>query len=673
MSENRTDFINGVIYQILTDRFFKPTNYETERGTDLNGYIGGSWKGIIAKIEDGYFSELGVSALWISPPVENVSKPLVEKRQSYFPYHGYWAKDFFRPNPQFGTLDDFDQLIGVAHQKNIKIIIDFAPHHTSPAVDGNQDFMEDGQLLENGQYIASYNKDDYHYYHHNGSNDKTYEGGIYRSLYNLASLNLSSPFISDYLKRAAEFWIKRGVDGIRLDGVRHMPVGWMRSYIHELYSVKPLFIFGEWFLGPKRKDSKVVDFTNNSGMSLLDFPLSHQIRGVLRDNKLNWKDFWKYIQSSEQSYIHSNEQVTFLDNHDMGRFTRKSKVHLTDLGLVLLITNRGIPCIYYGTEQYMEGEKEPLNRSLMEKFNRDTAAYKIIRHLSALRVSNSALIKGATQAVYMSKNVYVYERVYRGNVVLVAINKGKRREILTNIDTKLPPNQYIDQLNGLVQGKNLMIEHDGRIGEYVLEPYEAAVWQYKSGIDETPIIQHIYPSLSMAGNVLKICGEYFGHEIGKVKLGNKNMHVVSWNNQTIHAIVPNEITPGKHEVVIQNTQNGMSESYTNVKITSGKQICIRVIVYALTMEDEELFITGSSFELSTWQEGDTIGPLFNRVLYKYPNWYYDLSVPIDQDFEFQLVKKDFDGTIKEKSKVYYSKELLQKGTNEIKIAWERKE
>lgn len=144
--DNSSSFSTDVIYQIVTDRFHdgNPSNNPTGDIYDNNTwgssarnnrlYHGGDWAGIIDKIEDGYLTDMGVSALWISSHVENISLlDPADKSETWTgsSYHGYWAKDYFRTNPYFGTMTEFEELIDVAHENDIKIVIDFAPNHTS--------------------------------------------------------------------------------------------------------------------------------------------------------------------------------------------------------------------------------------------------------------------------------------------------------------------------------------------------------------------------------------------------------------------------------------------------------------------------------------------------------------------------------------------------------------
>jgi glycosidase len=240
-------------------------------------------------------------------------------------YHGYWPRDFKKTNPFFGEMIGFDILIETAHANDIKVIIDFSPNHTSPASINAPDYIENGTLFDNGDYIASYLDDLFGYFHHNGGTDySSYEDVIYRNysdshLYDLADLNQQAPKIDQILKESIKLWLDKGIDGIRIDSVKHMSFGWLKSFMFEIYNHRPVFTFGEWFSGAET-DPLSFHFANQSGMSLLDFHFAFKLRQVLSDNTADWFDFHRMIQSSNLSYDRVIDQVTFIDNHDMDRF-----------------------------------------------------------------------------------------------------------------------------------------------------------------------------------------------------------------------------------------------------------------------------------------------------------------------------------------------------------------
>ena len=159
---NYSSMSTDVIYQIVTDRFVDGDSTNNATGdiydeNNLRKYHGGDWAGIIQMLEANYFTNLGVTALWISSPVMN--SDYIDPSNSCAPYHGYWGRDFFLSNQYFGTMDEFEELVDTAHSKNIKVIIDFAPNHTSFAVYDGVIQPNDGVLYRNGNYVSTYSND----------------------------------------------------------------------------------------------------------------------------------------------------------------------------------------------------------------------------------------------------------------------------------------------------------------------------------------------------------------------------------------------------------------------------------------------------------------------------------------------------------------------------------
>ena len=191
-------------------------------------------------------------------------------------------------------------------------------------------------------------------------------------------------------------WLDLGVDGIRVDAVAHMPLGWQKTFTDTIYHHNPVFIFGEWFTSTEGSD-EFHHFANHSSMSVLDFRFAQVVQQVLRNNQGTMYDLSNMLISTEAQYDHAHEQVTFIDNHDINRFTINSQSQdMTHIALALLLTSRGVPTIYYGTEAYLTGEGDPNNRKMLDTFDQTTTAYQVIQKLAPLRKLNNALSYGDT-------------------------------------------------------------------------------------------------------------------------------------------------------------------------------------------------------------------------------------------------------------------------------------
>nr|WP_272877496.1 alpha-amylase family glycosyl hydrolase [Streptococcus ruminantium] len=649
--ENRADFSSDVIYQIITDRFADGDETNNPKGeifdkADLRKYHGGDWRGIINKIEDGYLTNLGITAIWISSPVENITT--IDPTNQSAAYHGYWARDFFKTNAAFGTEEDFKELVSTAHKHGIKIVIDFAPNHTSTAEYNGLVFPEDGALYKKGELLGKFSSDTAKIFNHEGwTNYSTYENGIYHSLYGLADLNNLNPTVDQYMKEAIETWIDLGIDGIRVDAVKHMSLGWQKNWLSYIYEKKGLFVFGEWYTGGTEAEPEMTHFANESGMSLLDFRFANSIRSLFTNSNYTMTDFYNVIKATEKDYEEVNDQVTFIDNHDMSRFSSivNGNQVAVNQAYALLLTSRGVPTIYYGTEQYDKGDSDPHNRGDISSFDTSSDAYKIISKLSVLRKQNKALAYGSTEERWINSDVLVFERKFGEHVALIAVNKGSNNYQIENLKTSLPQGQYNDELSSLLSGNSIQVGVEGQVSSFSLAPNAVGVWVYNSQSNKL-LLGDVDPSMGKTGNELTLTGEGFGDRQGKVHFGNHEAQVTTWSDTLIRVTIPS-ITSGKYDIKVSNT-SGEEDVYKNFEVLSGSQIPFRMIVdNAMTIPGENLYIVGNVAELGNWDTNKAIGPLFNATasIAQYPSWFYDLSLPINKNIEYKFIKKNQYGQI----------------------------
>lgn len=648
---NKQNFSTDVIYQIFTDRFSdgNPANNPTGPAfdgtcTNLRLYCGGDWQGIINKINDGYLTGMGVTAIWISQPVENIYSVINYSGVNNTAYHGYWARDFKKTNPAYGTIADFQNLIAAAHAKNIKVIIDFAPNHTSPASSDQPSFAENGKLYNNGTLLGGYTGDTQNLFHHNGGTDfSTTENGIYKNLYDLADLNHNNSTVDTYLKDAIKMWLDLGIDGIRMDAVKHMPFGWQKSFMATVNNYKPVFTFGEWFLGVNEVSAENHKFANESGMSLLDFRFAQKVRQVFRDNTDNMYGLKSMLEGSAADYLQVEDQVTFIDNHDMERFHNNSaNRRKLEQALAFTLTSRGVPAIYYGTEQYMSGGNDPDNRARIPSFSTTTTAYQVIKKLAPLRKSNPAIAYGTTQERWINNDVLIYERKFGNNVAVIAVNRNVNTPAsITGLVTSLPAGSYTDVLGGLLNGNNLTVGSGGSASNFTLAAGGTAVWQYTTAVT-TPTIGHVGPMMAKPGATVTIDGRGFGATKGTVYFGTTAVtgaNITAWEDTQIKVKIP-AVAGGVYNIKIANSAGTSSNVHDNFEVLSGDQVSVRFVVNnATTALGQNVYLAGSVSELGNWDPAKAIGPLYNQVIYQYPTWYYDVSVPAGKTIEFKFLKK----------------------------------
>ncbi|HZB47370.1 MAG TPA: alpha-amylase family glycosyl hydrolase, partial [Pyrinomonadaceae bacterium] len=418
LSARAADFKREVIYQIITDRFFdgSTTNNNPSQSSGLydatktnwRAYWGGDLQGIQQKMS--YLAGMGVTAIWISPPVDNLNTNIPDGGGNpTASYHGYQGRDFKRIEEHSADTNNgwttFDAFVAAAHAAGIKVIVDFAPNHSTQDNAG-----EFGAIHDNGTFLGNYTNDTNGYFHHNGNIqnwDDRYQVQYY-TLFNLADINQANATMDAYMKNAAKLFMDHGVDGFRVDAIKHITWGWQYSLANTIYTHGDSFIFGEWYQtgtsDPLYRDS--YKYANKSGISMLDFPLNTAIRNVFGSNA-NFSELDAVLTAEAANFTWDEDLVTFVDNHDMTRFlTVNSNQNRLHQALAFILTQRGIPCIYYGTEQYLvnntSGGGDPYNRPMMNAFNTNTTAYTLTNRLSALRRNNTAIPYGSTQQRWMN-------------------------------------------------------------------------------------------------------------------------------------------------------------------------------------------------------------------------------------------------------------------------------
>lgn len=482
------EFRQETIYFIVVDRFYdgdpsnnegpNPELYDPQHQV-WGKYWGGDLQGVIDKLD--YLKGMGVTAIWLTPLFEQIEELLFDMAAM----HGYWTKDFKRLNPRLVGKDDeisllksretvFDKLIAELKKRGMKMILDIVCNHSSPDAGGRK-----GELYDDGVLIADFHNDANDWYHHYGEVENWEEKWQVenKELAGLADFNENNPEYRAYIKSAIKLWLDRGVDALRVDTVKHMPLWFWQEFNGDIKDCKPsVFIFGEWiFSGPH--DLPSIQFANHSGMSILDFGLCVAIRRALALGEPGGFNIVQELLNQDYLYNEATELVTFIDNHDMPRFqSLNSDPEMLRLAVNLIMTSRGIPCIYYGTEQYLHndtgGGHEPYNRPMMEKWDTDTQIYRDIKALSKLRRINSAVSLGSQVEKYITPDVYCYVRRYRDSRCFVAMNKGNPITI-DAIATDLEDGEYICMLT-----KRFFEVKDGKLFGLQLGSKEMIVLNY---------------------------------------------------------------------------------------------------------------------------------------------------------------------------------------------------
>jgi cyclomaltodextrin glucanotransferase len=467
LSGSDVEFRSETIYFLVLDRFSigNPGKVREDdpmfdpRQRDWHKYWGGDLQGVLDRL--GYLRSFGITAIWTTPLFEQVEAMTIDDPIPRAPIHGYWTSDFKRINARWMnnpsekrlfTRDDtvFDRLITQLHDQGMKFVLDIVCNHSSPKTTQGK-----GKLYDDGNLVADFDNDEKHWYHHYGeTTDWSDEWQVQNcELGGLATFNENNILYRNYIKDAVKMWVKKGVDALRIDTVKHMPLWFWQEFTSDVSLTNPnVFRFGEW-IHSHPSDARSVEFANRAGMSILDFGYCQAVRECFGSATGRGFHALKEILELDGNYSGATELVTFFENHDMPRLQSLGvSDRQLELAMVLLLTSRGIPCLYYGCEQYLhddtDGGDDPYNRPMMRSWA-ETEATRVIGILARQRRENQAIQLGGQWPKLVDRDTYVYLRRYRDSRCLVLINKGPRRELnLENLECV--DGEHICLLTGVV-------------------------------------------------------------------------------------------------------------------------------------------------------------------------------------------------------------------------------
>jgi glycosidase len=466
------DFRSRTMYFVFVDRFANgntsndngtnPVATSTVKGagaqSEWKKYWGGDIQGLISKLD--YLQSLGVTAIWVTPLVDNIN---VGNEGGY---HGYWARDFYSVDEHLGDWALVDELDAQMEARGMKLVLDIALNHSN-----QDDQYEFGALYKEGAFITDFASGKNTWYNANGAisdcgdtNPATTCNGEWddpwsfrnKSLFNLTDFKhgtTSNSLADQYLIDAALKWMDHGVDAFRIDAIKHIEPSFINRFSAAVRAKKAdTYIFGEWY-NAGAGDSVSMTFLNERrGSELLDFKLRDAIENAIAGNS-TMINLSTHI-SSRAAAMNGFEdlQAIFLDNHDATR----TSVYLQtsglvnsnrpgkgmakafadarqNLGMALVMTLPGIPTIYYGTEQNStwftangDGQvgHDPYNREQMPSFSQTTAAFNIISSLSELRKNSPAIQRGSYAERWANADILVFQRQEGSDCAVVAVNRG---------------------------------------------------------------------------------------------------------------------------------------------------------------------------------------------------------------------------------------------------------
>jgi len=462
-----------VVYLITPDRFANgdPSNDRAEDrfdefdARDPYKRHGGDLQGIIDHLD--YLEDLGVTALWLNPVLENDGR---------LSYHGYQTTDHYRIDPRFGSNEDYQRLATAAHDRGLKIIFDHVSNHIGihhpwidnlPADDWLNGSVENH--LSNKHYISSVF--DPH------ADDKTRD--MLRTFWfvdEMPDLNQNNPFLATYLIQNTLWWIEfSGMDGIREDTYPYSDPGFLSDWERAILDEYPEFnIVGEIYsLSPAcisryQKGTVFPRAVETNLPAVMDFPLMMAYRDFIQDTgTLN--DIYELF-AEDFLYSDSDNLLTFLDNHDTTRafYIAEGRTDRVKLCLAMLLTARGIPQLLYGTEIGMLGGRTHVELradfpggfpgdtrnafSATGRTEEENEIFDYVRTLLHLRKEHPALSIGKMVHLVPRDGVYMYFRVWEHECIWIVVN-GNEAEQPVDVSEATHWFQGVRWLRNLMSGE----------------------------------------------------------------------------------------------------------------------------------------------------------------------------------------------------------------------------
>lgn len=466
----RHGFTNeDVLYMLMPDRFASGSA-DNDQIKGMNAYKndrtqpslrhGGDLEGIRQHLD--YFNQLGVTALWFTPVLENNSP---DSENGFSTYHGYATTDYYRVDPRFGTNEEYKRLTDEAHAKGLKIVMDMIFNHCGlehPWVEDmpSKDWLNTPEWLEKAKAEGAKSTNDLYLqtsykltpvldpYASKVDMRETVDGWFVPSM---PDLNQRNSHVITYLIQNSIWWIETvGIDGIRMDTYPYADAAAMAEWMRQLNEEYPNFnVVGEtWVTEPAytaawQGGSKVAKIDSHL-KSVMDFSFFDKLNMAKNEETDDWwKGYNRIYNSFVYDYLYPNPSsvMAFIENHDTDRFLGNGRDTLAlKQALALLLTVNRIPQLYYGTEVLMNGTKEVTDGNVRKDFpggfpgdahnaftaegrtKAENAMFNWLSRLLHWRKGNDVITKGSQTQFIPYQGVYVIARQYNGKTVLTILN-----------------------------------------------------------------------------------------------------------------------------------------------------------------------------------------------------------------------------------------------------------
>ncbi|WP_321372570.1 glycoside hydrolase family 13 protein [uncultured Draconibacterium sp.] len=448
-SERQSYSPADVIYLITPDRFangdvgndvVKGMNEMNIDRSNPNGRHGGDIQGVIDNLD--YIKELGFTAVWLMPVLENDQKELS--------YHGYSITDFYKVDPRFGSNEQYVELSRLCKEKGLKLIIDVVLNHCGSEHWWMSDLpTKDWLNFQENKSFTNHRKTTLHDPHAAEKDSLQLVDGWF--VETMPDMNQKNGLMANYLIQNCIWWVEYAdLDGIRVDTYSYSDRYFLRSWSSRLMTEYPnLNIVGEeWNEDPAivsywQRGKVNYDGYTSSLPSLIDFPLQKAFNdGLIEEDNYNTGFIKPYeMLAKDFLYPEPDDLLIFPDNHDVERlYTQVGKdLDLFKIALTFYLTTRGIPQIFYGTEILLEGTShgearsdfpggwngDEVNGFIDQGLNEDQKEVKeFLQVLLKWRKANDVVANGKLGHFIPQDGVYVYFRYLESKRVMVILNKN---------------------------------------------------------------------------------------------------------------------------------------------------------------------------------------------------------------------------------------------------------
>ena len=459
-----------VLYSLMIDRFYNGNAANDEPLNDpevlpIVDYQGGDLAGITEKINSGFFDDLGITTIWISPITQNPTDAwghyTFKHGNKYDPsktytkfsgYHGYWPIYNNAVDHRFGTPDELRAMLDAAHKHNLHVVLDYVANHlhiNSPVIQQHPDWITDS-ILPDGR-----------------RNFELWDEARLTTWFDthIPSLDLERPEVCEAMTDTALFWLANfEFDGFRHDACKHIPESYWRTLGHKIATRFP----GRhiWMIGETYGSPDLIGMYVKTGMlnAQFDFNEYYGVRESVIADKFGMQELERIVKESMAAYGAHHTMGNISGNHDQVRIASLAggairpdepengkqagwtrTVGIGDASIayrkamlqeVINFTIPGVPCVYQGDEYGEVGANDPDNRLMMrfDGLNEQEQAMRAeVQKLIRMRRSSMPLLYGDLQTERLTDDEWVFSRTYMGEKVTVSINRRDLSFVICNL------------------------------------------------------------------------------------------------------------------------------------------------------------------------------------------------------------------------------------------------